>query len=225
MTDFSKELAIALLESEEEYPVNFDDAWQWLGYSSKQAAKKKLANNFEEREDYSSNRMSVSHSNGLSASRTEFIYLTVECFKSLGMMAGTPKGKEVRRYFLECEKVAKQKTIALTPTQILAQAAIQLAEQEQQMLEHERKLKAAEARLTAIKAEQGRLFSPSGNKYTILGFANKQGLEMSAATAGQKGKKASSLCRKLGIEIEKIYDPRFGKVGLYPESILIEVFK
>ncbi|MEA5504331.1 hypothetical protein VB735_14655 [Halotia wernerae UHCC 0503] len=42
--------------------------------------------------------------------------------------------------------------------------------------------------------------------------------------ASAKGRKASALCRKQGIGIERINDPRFGKVGLYPESVLIEVF-
>jgi hypothetical protein len=43
--------------------------------------------------------------------------------------------------------------------------------------------------------------------------------------ASQNGGQASVLCRKREIDIEQIYDPRFGCVGLYPESVLIEVFK
>jgi len=107
MIDFSKELALSLLGSGKEYPVDFEDAWQWLGYSSKQSAKKKLTRNFEEGEDYLSKWMSVAHSNGLTASRTESIFLTVDCFKALGMMAGTEQGKTTRQYFLRCEKELK----------------------------------------------------------------------------------------------------------------------
>ncbi len=66
--------------------------------------------------------------------------------------------------------------------------------------------------------------TPCGHKYSVVGFANLQGLEISVKEAGTKGRKASALCRKQGIEIERIHDPRFGKVGLYPESVLIEVF-
>jgi hypothetical protein len=61
---FNQEQAIALYESSEEFPVDFDKAWQWLGYSSKQAAKKKLSGNFEKGLDYLSDWMSVAHSNG-----------------------------------------------------------------------------------------------------------------------------------------------------------------
>ncbi|AUB41974.1 DNA-damage-inducible protein D [Nostoc flagelliforme CCNUN1] len=76
-----------------------------------------------------------------------------------------------------------------------------------------------------VEVEQDRVNTPCGHKYSVVGFANLQGLEISVKEAGTKGRKASALCRKQGIEIERIHDPRFGKVGLYPESVLIEVFK
>ena len=103
MIDFSKELALSLLGSGKEYPVDFEDAWQWLGYSSKQAAKKKLTRNFEQEEDYLSEWMKTPDGGRPS----ESIYLTVDCFKALGMMSGTEQGKKTRQYFLRCEKELK----------------------------------------------------------------------------------------------------------------------
>lgn len=82
-----------------------------------------------------------------------------------------------------------------------------------------------ESRLTAIEAEQERYQTPCGHKYTVMGFANLHGIRISARAAAQKGKLASELCRQQGLEIERINDPRFGKVGLYPQEILTEVFK
>lgn len=38
---------------------------------------------------------------------SEQLYLTVDCFKQLCMMANTEKGREVRKYFLECERKLK----------------------------------------------------------------------------------------------------------------------
>lgn len=220
MTDFSKELAITLLNSVDDYPVDFDEAWQWLGYATKQKAEKKLKQNFEEGIDFLTKGLKSS----TGGRPSELIVLTVDCFKSLGMMVGTEQGKQIRKYFIECEKIAKHKPDALTELEILARTVTRMAEQERRALEQQRQLEQAETRLSAIEAEQGRYMSPGGNKYTILGFAIKQGLQISAAIAGQKGKKAASLCRDKGIEIERIYDPRFGRVGLYPESVLIEVF-
>lgn len=50
--EFSHECALAIFQSDAPFPVNFDDAWQWIGYSSKQKAKSKLTNNFEEDIDF-----------------------------------------------------------------------------------------------------------------------------------------------------------------------------
>ncbi|MGG6295265.1 hypothetical protein ACQ4M4_12820 [Leptolyngbya sp. AN02str] len=108
MTNLSASAVEALVCSSEPFPVIFDNAWQWIGYSSKQAAKKKLTRNFEAGIDYLSKWMNVAHSNGSSATKVEAISLTLDCFKSLAMMAGTAKGKEVRRYFLECERRLQQ---------------------------------------------------------------------------------------------------------------------
>ena len=105
---FSQSIAQSLVDSGEQFPVDFDLAWQWLGYSAKHKAKNKLTRNFDHGVDYSTKWLSVAHSNGLTASRTEQIYLTIDCFKSLGMMAGTEQGKVIRKYFLECERIVKE---------------------------------------------------------------------------------------------------------------------
>lgn len=113
---------------------------------------------------------------------------------------------------------------SMTQIQLLAALAQQLAEQEQHLLQQQQQQTQILARLKAVEVEQDRVNTPCGHKYSVVGFANLQGLEISVKEAGTKGRKASALCRKQGIEIERIHDPRFGKVGLYPESILIEVF-
>jgi phage anti-repressor protein len=223
---FNQELAIALYESTENFPVDLDNAWQWLGYAKKQNAKDKLIRNFEDGIDFRVTQMRETKPDGSFSHRSEKIELTVDCFKSLGMMSGSEQGKTIRRYFLECERIAKQRSSQpMTTIQALAVIVNQMAEQERRIMEQEQQLKIAESRLAAVECEQGRYFAPNGNKYTVLGFAVKQGLELSAKTASQKGKQASTLCRKREIDIERIYDPRFGYVGLYPESILVEIFK
>jgi len=35
------EHALALVQSNEQFSVDFDDAWQWIGYSTKQRRQKK----------------------------------------------------------------------------------------------------------------------------------------------------------------------------------------
>ena len=50
--EFSRELALSMLQSSEEFPVDFDQGWRWIGYSTKQKARNKLFNNFESETDY-----------------------------------------------------------------------------------------------------------------------------------------------------------------------------
>lgn len=107
VVEFNKELAQNLIYSKEEFPVDLDDAYVWLGYSRKDNAKRKLVKYFIEGIDYSLLRSEEPTPAG-GFSNKETIKLTTGCFKELGMLAGTEKGKQIRKYFLECEKIAKQ---------------------------------------------------------------------------------------------------------------------
>jgi phage anti-repressor protein len=118
---FSAELATAFFSSDENFPVDLDDAWVWLGYAEKRNALRKLISHFEENADYIKDDVAYdfvrSGESGLSADSSAFTpgskpdkyYLTVECFKHLAMLAETDQGREVRKYFIECERTLKQK--------------------------------------------------------------------------------------------------------------------
>ena len=114
MTNFNEQLLLSLMTSSEDFPVSLDDAYLWIGYTRKDTAKDKLINTFEEGVDYvrlspePDNRGTFSPQELAVSSRKEIIYLSVTCFKELGMLAGTSKGKEIRKYFIECEKKLKQ---------------------------------------------------------------------------------------------------------------------
>lgn len=91
------------LQTNDPFPVDFDDAWKWIGYSAKHKAKAKLLNNFDDEMDFSTIRLK-SPSRGRPS---EKISLTIDCFKSFAMMAGTERGRQVRRYFIDCERRMK----------------------------------------------------------------------------------------------------------------------
>lgn len=104
LLEFTKETAIQLLRMQEtiDFPVDFDEAYQWLGYTRKDNAKDTfLELGFLEGVDFSS--FSRKSSGGRPA---ESFKLTVDCFKKWGMRAGTEKGDQIRLYFLECERIA-----------------------------------------------------------------------------------------------------------------------
>lgn len=97
------ELVQQIINSTEEFPVDFDNAWRWIGWNKKQDGRDVLFNNFNEGVDFLRKGVKTSRA----GRPREFIVITVDCFKSLGMMAGTKQGKDVRKYFLDCERIAK----------------------------------------------------------------------------------------------------------------------
>lgn len=88
-------------QSSTEYPVDFDRAWKWIGYTRKDNAKRALLGNFQKDRDFSS--VLITEERDIGATRRYEIRLTKDCFKELAMMAGTTKGKTVRQYFIQCE--------------------------------------------------------------------------------------------------------------------------
>ncbi len=110
MSELSLDLVFSMLNSDKEFPVSLDDAWQWLGYSRKEHAKTCLVSNFELSSDYiieAPAKTGDVTASGFQPNNRQEIFLTVDCFKSFAMLAGTAKGKEVRKYFLNCEKQLK----------------------------------------------------------------------------------------------------------------------
>jgi phage anti-repressor protein len=101
----SVEAISGFLESSDPFPIDFDQAWQWLGYSAKQKAKDRLISEFLDGFDFEVFNLKVENPNG--GRPAEKIKISVDCLKCLGMMAGTQKGREVRQYFLGCERELK----------------------------------------------------------------------------------------------------------------------
>ncbi|MCC5618870.1 hypothetical protein LC605_28060 [Nostoc sp. CHAB 5836] len=79
-------------------------------------------------------------------------------------------------------KPASNNETAMTQIQLLAALAKHLAEQEQYLLEQQQQQTEILARLKAVEVEQDRVNTPCGHKYSVVGFANLQGLEISVTT-------------------------------------------
>jgi phage anti-repressor protein len=116
MSECTFDLAMELCKSDSPFPVFFDEGWEWLAFSRKDNAKRNFEScDFVEGVDYvvlliteeSDNHKDLSPQEKAVLQRTQRIQMTVDCFKSWAMMVGTAKGKEVRKYFLDCEKALK----------------------------------------------------------------------------------------------------------------------
>lgn len=103
---FTVSTAQDLLKSDERFPVDFDDAWKWAGFSSKQMALESLSTYDLNGADRILN-LGLKNPDGRGRP-SQHIRITIDAFKELCMVANTQKGKEVRRYFLGCEKALKQ---------------------------------------------------------------------------------------------------------------------
>lgn len=93
----------AIVKSEEQFPVDLEVAADWIGYKHKKNAKLTLVKNFIKNVDYSS--LTLKGKREIGATRKEVIKITEDCFKSLCMMAHSERGRQMRRYFLEIERL------------------------------------------------------------------------------------------------------------------------
>jgi anti-repressor protein len=139
--------------------------------------------------------------------------LTLDCAKEIAMIQRTPQGKQAREYFIVCEKKLKEKTKPLNTLDMLELGIKQLREQEQ--------------RVTAIENEVLELKAVTQTRpdyFTVVGYATSNKIKVGLQMAAKLGGKASRLCKKYGYPTEEVPDPRFGKVKMYPKSILEQVF-
>lgn len=83
----------------ERFPVDFDIAWRLAGYSTKQKAQNKLKY-LAEGEDFLTDRLKSS----TGGRRSKLIELTCDAFKHFCLLAETEQGRQIRQYFIECEK-------------------------------------------------------------------------------------------------------------------------
>lgn len=95
-----------------------------------------------------------------------------------------------------------------------------MIQQLQSMKEQKLRISAVEDRIHQIETRT--ITSP--DYFTIAGFATYNGMNVNLKVASTLGKKAATICRSGGIMMDEIPDPRFGKVRMYPRSVLERVF-
>ena len=98
------------------FVVDFDMVWKEIQFSRKADAKQLLIKKFKEHIDYkiTATEYAVAVLEGgqkqNGGQNKETILLTVDCFKNFCMLAGTPKSKEIRKYYIKMEIIMHQYT-------------------------------------------------------------------------------------------------------------------
>ena len=145
-------------------------------------------------------------------SKIEYV-LSIDAAKELSMVEGNEKGKEARRYFIACEKIALEKKTSYSPAELLLHSA-------QILLEQERRTKAIENKVNQIEERTITDLKHS----TVVAYVTRNKICLDFKRYSVIGGKASRLCKKRGLHISKVNDVRFGTVNVYPDEILDEVF-
>lgn len=191
--------------------VSARELYDFLGYTKAHWAKW-YRKNIEENEfslegvDYQTLTLSV---NG---NETKDFALCIDFAKKLSMMARTEKGEIARKYFLECEEKYKTEIIAYQNDPFI-QLRVSQIDQQKKINELESKVHLIEAKTTTRP-----------DYFSVMGYAILNEITIGLHLAASIGRKASSICKTKGYPMDEVPDPRFGRVKLYPQLVLQQVF-
>lgn len=150
-------------------------------------------------------------------------FLTMDCAKEISMVQRNDKGKQARQYFIEVEKQFRAATTAscLTMEDMMIIQLQSIKEQKEKIRNLE--AIAAEAQKDIFDLKVKTTTRPS--YFTVVGYATLKGVKVNVSIAADIGRKSAKSCYYQHFPIDKVNDPRFGSVGLYPEEVLSEIFK
>lgn len=137
-----------------------------------------------------------------------------------------PQAKAFRKWVTSEVLPSIRKTGSYSSKQLSqAEMFLQLA---QMNVENERKMKELEAKTEELQSELTEIKQRTTTdlkQSTIVAFITQNNIKLDVTKYGAMGRKATSICKRKGIEVTKINDVRWGKVSVYPDEVLNEVFK
>ena len=110
------------------FPVDFETAWCIAGYSRKDSAKRKLSKMTEGTDFHRFVEVKQRHQRG--AVEVEVFTLTCDALKHFCLLAETEQGRQIRNYFIECEK--KWKLVEQHHPEIAQEINLELRKMEMQ---------------------------------------------------------------------------------------------
>jgi hypothetical protein len=93
--------------SKNDFVIDFDKIWKWVGFSRKDPAKRLLENNFTQNIDYKIllHQSVERNKNDRGGNNKETILITINTFKKFCLKAGTKKADEIHDYYIKLEEI------------------------------------------------------------------------------------------------------------------------
>jgi hypothetical protein len=111
-TDFEQQLFLSSFycylncDQKNDFVIDLDDVWKWLGFNQKEASKRVLERYFVTGNDYKTSAPPAGGAKkGRGGHNKDTILLSVKTFKSMCLKSGTKKADEIHEYYLKMEEI------------------------------------------------------------------------------------------------------------------------
>lgn len=92
-----------------DFVIDLDNVWQWMGFNQKVKAKALLDRHFVFDKDYKNSLSQPGNQKqGSGGHNVQKFFLNVKTFKSMCLKAGTKKADEIHEYFLKMEQIIQE---------------------------------------------------------------------------------------------------------------------
>lgn len=206
---------LELSKSDNEFPINLEEVWM-LVYSEKSKAVRALKESFIENVDYKTFAQNGKQDKSSWGGNNKVnYYLTVSCMEFFIARKVRPVFEVYRQVF--------HRTIRnqISPIEMQLEMMKSMQLQLQELIETKAEIKQLKSEVEEIKQRT----TTDLHQSTIVAFITRNNIKLDVTKYGAMGRKATSICKKRGLEITKINDVRWGRVSVYPDSVLEEVFK
>ena len=213
-----------------DFLIDIDNVWKWIGFSRKDKAKNALINWFDEDVDYIINFASPQEGGKFDhgGSNKETIQMSIKTFKLLCFKARTKKSEEIYEYYLTMENIlhdiAEEQKIFLTDKVSTLEDQLLIKDSEKENLQiSNSKCKEQEIHNLLLKTYKGKTLvyimkvinEDSGDFIVKIGESRGNLYERSVAHADKYGDAIILACFESGqskqLESLVLHDPRVSK--------------